>query len=59
MFDRRSLRTCHYQRQRLWPLRSGKHPSRYPYSRGITSDHHIVVVVVVVVVAQKTRPSRS
>lgn len=47
MFYRRSLRTCHYQRQRLWPLRNRKHPSRYPHSQRITLDHHIVVVVIV------------
>jgi hypothetical protein len=44
IFYRRSLRTCHYQRQRLWPLRDRKHLSRDPRAPRITLDHRIVVV---------------
>ena len=44
IFYRRCLRTCHHQRQRLWPLRNRKHLSRYLHSQRITLDHHIAVV---------------
>lgn len=44
IFYRRSLRTCYYQRQRLWPLRNRKHLSRDPRAPRITFDHRIVVV---------------
>jgi hypothetical protein len=43
----RSLRACHHQWQRLWPLRNRQHPSWSSHSQRIALDYHVAIFIAV------------